>query len=84
MGHFSGSPLFLAVSGLCHFTIKSTLNFGRFSMKLGGTQNDNGPGSGRFLRRTGRFYPKFLKRLILILEKGTFSRRGQNMVSPEK
>ena len=32
-----GSPLFLAVSGLCHFAIISTLNFGPFSTKLGGT-----------------------------------------------
>ena len=80
MGHFSGSPLFLVVSGLCHFTIKSTLIFGRFSTKLGGTQNNNGPGPGRFYGETAVF-PKFLKKLILILEKGTFSRRGQNMVT---
>ena len=31
-----GSPLFLAISGLCHFAIISTLNFGPFSTKLGG------------------------------------------------
>ena len=49
------SPLFLAVSGLCHFTIISTLNFGPFSTKLCGTvqaikimtQNDNRSGRSR-------------------------------------
>ena len=52
---FWGSPLFLAVLDLCHFRGISTLNFGPFSTKLGGTvqavmkmtQNDNGPGLGR-------------------------------------
>ena len=34
---FWGSPLLLAVLGLCHFTIISTLNFGPFSTILGGT-----------------------------------------------
>ena len=34
---FWGSPLFLAVLGLCHFRGISTLNFGPFSTKLGGT-----------------------------------------------
>ena len=51
---FWGSPLFLAVSGLCHCLRRSTLNFGPFSTKLGvtvqaikkGTHNDNGPGPG--------------------------------------
>ena len=33
---FQGSPLFLALLGLCQFSI-STLNFGPFSTKLGGT-----------------------------------------------
>ena len=61
MGHFLGSPLFLVVSGLCHFTIKRTLNFGRFSTKLGGTQNDNGPGPGRFYRETAAFTRNFLR-----------------------
>ena len=45
---FWGSPLFLAVLGLCHDRGISTLNFGPFSTKLGGivraikkmTQND--------------------------------------------
>ena len=52
---FWGSPLFLAVLGLCHDRGISTLNFGPISTKLGGTvraikkmtQNDNGPGLGR-------------------------------------
>ena len=52
---FRGSPLFLAVLGLCHFTIIRTLNFGPFSTVLVGTvraikrmtQNDNGPDLGR-------------------------------------
>ena len=52
MGHFRGSPLVLAVSGLCHFISIRTLNFVPFSTKLGGTvqainkmtKNDNGVG----------------------------------------
>ena len=52
---FRGSPLFLALSGHSHVRGISTLNFGPFSTKLGGTlraikkktQNDNGPGLGR-------------------------------------
>ena len=48
---FRGSPLFLALLGNSHARGISTLNFGPFSMKLGGivqaikkmTQNDNGP-----------------------------------------
>ena len=47
---FWGSPLFLAVLGLCHDRGVPTLNFGPISMKLGGTvraiknliQKDNG------------------------------------------
>ena len=35
-GHFLGSPLFLAVLGLCHDRGISTLNFGPISTKLGG------------------------------------------------
>ena len=54
-GHFRGSPLCLALLGHFHFRGISTLNFGPFSTKLGGTvqavmkmtQNDNGPGLGR-------------------------------------
>ena len=66
---FLGSPLFLAVSCLCHFISINTLNFGLFSTKLGGTvraiknmtQHDNGPGSpgqrsGSELLGNGRFY----------------------------
>ena len=34
---FRGSPLFLAVFGLCHFRGICTLNFGPFSTKLAGT-----------------------------------------------
>ena len=53
-GHFRGSPLFLAILGLCHFRGISTLSFGPISTKLGGTvraiekmtQNDNRPGLG--------------------------------------
>ena len=52
---FRGSPPFLALSGHSHVRGISTLNFGPFSTKLGGTvqavmkmtQNDNGPGLGR-------------------------------------
>ena len=52
---FWGSPLFLAVLGLCHDRGIGTLNFGPISTKLGGTvraikkmtQNDNGPGPSR-------------------------------------
>ena len=49
---FQGSPLFLALLGLCWFKSITTLNFEPFSTKLGGTvrtikkmtQNDNGLG----------------------------------------
>ena len=34
---FQGSPLFLALLGLCRFISISTLNFGPFSTQLGGT-----------------------------------------------
>ena len=34
---FLGSPRFLAISGHSHFAIISTLNFGPWSTKLGGT-----------------------------------------------
>ena len=34
---FQGSPLFLALSGHSPITVTSTLNFGPFSTKLGGT-----------------------------------------------
>ena len=52
---FRGSTLFLALSGHSHIRGISTLNFGLFSTKLGGTvraikkmtQNDNGPSLGR-------------------------------------
>ena len=37
MVYFRGSPWFLAISGLCHFSILSTLDFGLWSTKLGGT-----------------------------------------------
>ena len=61
---FWGSPLFLAVLGLCHDRGIPTLNFGPISTKLGGTvraikkmtQKDNGPGPGAELRRNRRFY----------------------------
>ena len=60
---FQGSPLFLALLGLCWFISISTLNFEPFSTKLGGTvrtikkmtQNDNGPGPGRNYGETGVF-----------------------------
>ena len=50
-----GSPRFLAISGLCHFAIITTLNFGPWTTKLGETvgaikkmtHNDNGHGPGR-------------------------------------
>jgi len=78
---FRGLPLFLAVPGHSPITSISTLNFGPFSTKLGGTiraikmtQNDNEPGPGRNYRETGVFtfgrevffWPK------IILENGTF------------
>ena len=56
------------------------------------TQNDNGPGPGRKYGETAvliydrkvffgqKKQPKFLKILLFILEKGTFSGRGRNMV----
>ena len=53
----------MAVFGLCHDRGISTLNFGPFSKKLGGTvraikkmtQNDNGPGPGRNYGETAVF-----------------------------
>ena len=60
---FWGSPLFLAVLGLCHDRGISTLNFGLISMKLGGTvraikkmtQKDNRPGLGQNYGEMGVF-----------------------------
>ena len=56
---FQGSPLFLALLGLCQFISISTLNFGPFSVKLDRikkmTQNDNGPGPGRNYKKTAVF-----------------------------
>ena len=60
---FWGSPLVLAVLGLCHDRGISILNFGLFSTKLGGTiraiekmtQNDNGSGSGGIYGETNVF-----------------------------
>ena len=60
---FWGSPLFLAVLGLCHDRGAPTLNFGPISTKFGGTvraikkmtQKDNGPGPGRNYGETGVF-----------------------------
>ena len=42
-----GSPLFLAVSGFCHFSIKNTLNFGTVRAFKKMTHGDNRPGTGR-------------------------------------
>ena len=61
---FRGSPLFLALSGHSHVRGISTLDFGPFSMKLGGTvraikKNDPKGQQTRprpELRRNGRFY----------------------------
>ena len=60
---FQGSPLFMALLGLCLFIDISTLNFGLFSAKLGGTvrtikkitQNDNGLGPSQNYGETGDF-----------------------------
>ena len=60
---FQGSPLFLALLGLCQFISISTLNFGPFSAELDGTvraikkmtQNDNGLGPGRNYEETAVF-----------------------------
>ena len=60
---FWGSPLFLAVLGLCHDRSISTLKFGPISTKLGGTvqaikkmtQNDNGHDPGQDYGETAVF-----------------------------
>ena len=73
---FRGSPLFLAVLGLCQFAIISTLNFGLISMKLGGTvqaikkmtQNDSGPGPGRNYGETDVF--TFGRKVVFGLKMG--------------
>ena len=73
---FQGSPLFLALLGLCRFISISTLNFGPFSTKLGGTvrtikkmtQNDNGPCPGRNYRETGVF--TFGRKVVFGLKMG--------------
>ena len=73
---FQGSPLFLALLGLCRFISISTLNFGLFSTKLGGTvraikkmtQNDNGPGPGRNYEETDVF--TFGRKMVFGLKMG--------------
>ena len=64
IGHFRGSPRFLAFSGHSHSAIVSTLNFGFSSTKLGGTvpainkiaHNDNGLCPGRIYGERTVFY----------------------------
>ena len=73
---FQDSPLFLAVLGLCRFISISTLNFGPFSTKLGGTvraikkmtQKDNGLGPGRNYGETGVF--TFGRKVVFGLKMG--------------
>ena len=73
---FQGSPLFLAVFGLCHDRGVPTLNFGPISTKLGGTiraikkmtQKDNGPGPGRNYGETGVF--TFGRKVVFGLKMG--------------
>ena len=73
---FWGSPLFLAVFGLCHDRGISTLNFGPISTKLGGivrtikkmTQKDNGPGPGQNHGETGVF--TFGRKVVFGLKMG--------------
>ena len=73
---FWGSPLFLAVLGLCHDRGIGTLNFGPISTKLGGTvraikkmtQKDNGPGPGRNYGETGVF--TFGRKVVFGLKMG--------------
>ena len=63
---FRGSPLFLALSSHSHVRGISTLIFGSFSTKLGGTvraikkmtQNDNGPGPGQNYGEADVFYAR--------------------------
>ena len=73
---FWGSPLFLAVLGLCYDRGVPTLNFGPISTKLGGTvraikkmtQKDNGPGPGRNYGETGVF--TFGRKVVFGLKMG--------------
>ena len=85
---FRGSPLFLALSGHSHVRGISTLNFGPFSTKLGGTvraikkmtQNDNGPGPGRNYGETGVF--TFGRKVVFGLKMGFTPKITQNDISP--
>ena len=66
---FWGSPLFLALLGLCHDRGISTLNFGgtaRAIKKM--TQKDNGPGPGRNYGETGVF--TFGRKVVFGLKMG--------------
>ena len=73
---FQGSPLFMALLGLCLFIDISSLNFGLFSAKLGGTvrtikkmtQKDNGPSPGRNYGETGVF--TFGRKVVFGLKMG--------------
>ena len=73
---FWGSPLVLAVLGLCHDRGIATLNFGPISTKFGGTvrafkkmtQKENGPGPGRNYGETGVF--TFGRKVVFGLKMG--------------
>merc|ERR1712004_172079 len=85
---FWGSPLFLAVLGLCDDRGRGTFNFGPISTKLGGTlraikkmtQKDNGPGPGRNYRETGVF--TFGQKVVFGLKMGLPQKIAQNDISP--
>ena len=78
---FQGSPRFLAVSGLCRIIGISTLNFGPFSMKLGGnvwatkkmTQNDNRPCPDRNYRETAVF--TFSRKLFFLAKNALYPKK---------
>jgi len=81
---FWGSPRFLAILGHSHFAIISTLNFGPWSTKLGGTvwaiikmtPNDNRPGPGRNYRETATF---IFRRKRFLAKNPFFSHKNTNI-----
>ena len=78
----------MALSGHSHVRGISTLNFGPFSTKLGGTvraikkmtQKDNGPGPGGNHGETGDF--TFGRKVVFGLKMGLTPKNDQNDISP--
>ena len=74
MGHCLGLTPFLAISGLYHFVSKSTLDFGPWSMKLGGA-----------VRAIKKWPPMTMKLFLAgIIEKGPFLRLAEKRFFGQK